>query len=489
MLNTKIEYFNNILVSKQYNIIKDASGNDINPKIWYKFDNNNFLLDNQNLVNLTNIRNCSINTTDFIKGNGSIQFTGSSCVESKNTIHFREPNFTISVWAKLTNKENNIKTIAANRAGNNGGWALYVTGKGERYADNIGNIQSNTLVLWFAYNPSLGYWPVAKFLDNYFPKYENIWTHIAIIGKKTGYGDDIECRCYINGILISIVLSTYVNTQNVRFRIGDITDGAEVQFPLNAGSLIDDFRYYNQILNEEQIYELYSGYKRIGEIIETSTTCSIYNSPSGIINQIPNTNMNFNNISSITRINDYVYTQSFGDGNITYDLIFSKFFNDNYIPTNLFLRNNKLSAFTIDNYDENGIYTGIFSTTYNFGLNNYMEKGEFIHITLPTNIILKRYGFRADNQWVSRAPGTWSLYTGTNLIWNHGVKIIPLVKNQNRLSNNNYCSGNLFTYIHDISNNTNSGNELLFIFTSLASSTSVNNPGRVLSFMEILLFS
>ena len=102
MLNVKIEYFsNNIFISKTYNILKDSSGNNINPKIWYKLDNTNFTDDEMGLVNLTNLRNCTPNTTDFIKGNASLQFTGRSSLESRPTTLFGDSTFSISVWVKL----------------------------------------------------------------------------------------------------------------------------------------------------------------------------------------------------------------------------------------------------------------------------------------------------------------------------------------------------------------------------------------------------
>lgn len=506
MLNVKIEYFsNNIFISKTYNILKDSSGNNINPKIWYKLDNTNFTDDEMGLVNLTNLRNCTPNTTDFIKGNASLQFTGRSSLESRPTTLFGDSTFSISVWVKLKNITNNFKCIASNRFEVLKGWSLYVAPSSGVFPDGSGASYSNTLNLWFG-TGTPGVYSVAKFYPNFFPKYENVWTHIVVTSKKTGLRNNAESKCYINGEFISTITQTYDNTQNVRFCIGDISDrvNVDVQFPLDNGSLVDDFRYYNQILDENQVYELYTGYKKIGEVIDTSTNCVANMSSSGIIKRIPDTNFDITNISAINKINDYIFNQSFNNAGINYTLTFSRYLDNDYIPTNLLSRNNKLTIFydsiNRDNYDENGNYIGIFSKNTNIipNLNNYPQKGDFIHIRLTSSssssfsnipIKLKRYGFTADPQRPSRAPGTWALYAGTRLLEPSNTNKTLLVNNTTRLNNNSYCSANVHTYFHDISANETNANELLFIFTSLADFGNNNNSGGVLSFMNLLLFT
>jgi hypothetical protein len=214
--------------------------------------------------------------------------------------------------------------------------------------------------------------------------------------------------------------------------------------------------------------------------IDNSTDCPVNFIPSGEIKQVPDTNMNISVISIITKINENTYNQAFGNGNITYTATFSKYLNDNYIPTNLFLRNNKTTAFAIGNYN-NGVFN---NNNIIIGYNSsYAEKGEYIHIRLPSNITLKRYGFRADKTAVPRAPGSWALYTGLRLLEPTPTKKDLLVNNSMKLDSNNYCQKNQYTYIHDIQTNVISGNELLFIFPSLAGSA------NVLSFMELLLYS
>jgi hypothetical protein len=220
--------------------------------------------------------------------------------------------------------------------------------------------------------------------------------------------------------------------------------------------------------------------KKTNSYIDNSSDCPVNLIPSGEIKQVPDTNMNISVISTITKLNDNTYNQAFGNGNITYTITFSKYFNDDYVPTNLFLRNNKTTAFAIGNYN-NGIF---IKNNVNIGYNStYTEKGEYIHIRLPSDITLKRYGFKADKTAVPRAPGSWALYTGNRLLENTNVNKQLIVSNSIKLDNNSYCQKNQFTYIQDIQTNNISGNELLFIFPSLAGSA------NVLSFLELLLFS
>jgi hypothetical protein len=468
ILNTKVEYFNNILISKSETVLKDSNGNNINPTVWYKLDNNG-LDSSGNNYHLRANGTINYDSTDFIKGSHSASFNGIPTnffsLTSGNLINLNNRSYSITFWIKplLATEINNylwffnLGSVAVD------GQRLHVGVAGDkiRFHDNGRGDLSVT--------PS--------------KNIVNQWVHIGLIyNHSTGLRE-----IYLNGVVIaSRTFIQGLQTNNL-FYLGGINSGGYF-------GKVDDFRIYSGIaLNEEQVYELYAGYKKIGEVIDTSTNCSANMNPSGPIIQIPDTNMNINVISTIIKRNDNIYMQSFGNGIITYNLTFSRYFNDDYIPTNLFLRNNKLTAFTIDNYNNNGDYIGIFTTNLPeelaFGLIKYPQKGEFIHIRLPSNINLKRYGFRADPQWVSRAPGTWALYAGSRLLETSNVNSTLLVNNTTRLNNNSYCTGNLFTYIHDIGDNKTSGNELLFIFTSLANSTSPNSPGRVLSFMELLLYS
>ena len=138
---------------------------------------------------------------------------------------------------------------------------------------------------------------------------------------------------------------------------------------------------------------------------------------------------------------------------------------------------NDFLSFNLDNYD---------STTGNYiGKNSFktiLEKGDFIRITLPNKIILKRYGFKIAKNWISRAPGTWSIYATDD----KNNRFIQLYSNSNRLNTTNYCERNLYTFTHNILENNFESNDYTFIFISLAQG---NNSGNVLCISELLLFA
>ncbi len=472
--NVKIEYFSNIIISKTYVVLTDNNRNEINPTVWFKFDNNQIphFNDGTSANNWTST-NATITNSDFTKGSGSLLISSSSkIISTPSSFNISNKSFTISYWIKSPFTENNH--IFGRYGGTGYGSFPYVS----QYL-LLSTYSSTGFSFSFNYDDLY-----VNLSSNEFNSYKNVWTHFAYVFYITNKRREL----YINGILRGN--DTSINP----YRANDNGQYIINESGVNTNTYIDDFRIYaGTALSEDQVYELYTGYKKIGEVIETSTNCSANMTASGAITEIPDPNMNINVISTITKRNDHIYSQSFGNGTITYNLTFSKYFNDDYIPSNLLLRNNKLTAFTIDNYNNNGDYTGIFTTNLPenlaFGLIKYPQKGEFIHIRFPSSIILKRYGFIADPQWISREPGTWALYAGNRLLETSNVNSTLLINNTTRLNNNSYCSANEFKYIHDIKDNNTSGNELLFIFPSLASSTSPNNPGRILSFMQLLLFS
>lgn len=483
-LNVKIEYFIDVFTTKQYIILKDNNNNPINPVVWYKFDSDNINKDDINPANNL-IYNSGSVSKDYIKGN---ETTGGSLYLGNGT------------YAKMPINNINLNTINKNNGISFTFWGKFnsSTGSWARIFDfgmqsiNIPSYGSRSILIarYATYNNLIFY---ISSRDQCCPGYED--AGYAIIGNENYF--DGQWRNYTWTISKDGIWNIYINGSkvlnnfNANRIIPEFNNNNNKFYNYFGKSLynhdgylngnLDDYRIYDRILTEDQIYELYSGYKKVGETIDTSSTCVANINPSGEISQIPSTNMKITNISAITKITDYMYNQSFGDGTTKYTLTFSKYFNDNYIPTNLFLRNNNQSAFTMDNYDDNGNYKGVFS------LPNYPQKGEFIHLKLPSAVILKRYGFKAIEDYVSRAPGTWALYTGTRLL-DSTTNAIQLVNNTTVLNNNNYCNNNSFTYIHDISANITSGDELLFIFPSLASSISRNSPGRILHFSELLLF-
>jgi hypothetical protein len=164
-------------------------------------------------------------------------------------------------------------------------------------------------------------------------------------------------------------------------------------------------------------------------------------------------------------------------------MYFSQIYSSDFSPIKLFNKNNfdDFLSFKLANYDIDGNYKG---NVYFNNISNIIERGDFIRIKLPNQVILKRYGFKIVSNWVSRAPGTWSIYIrdyNTN-------QFIQLLSNTNRLTTNNYCEANLYTFTHDIEKNKLMSDEYLFIFTGLARGSVERRVENPLCINELLLF-
>ena len=483
ILNTKIEYFNNIsILNTRYTILKDNNNNEILPHLWYKFDENNLGLNYGSYGSIYNLinQNVTLNTTNIVKGTGSASFNGrDSYLYASSSPDLNNKNISVCFWQKRNTNNLEQGTIAFGSA------------EANRNHFSVGII-NNRLYLT-CYNDDVQSDTIITSTTD--------WNFYTVTFNK----DTLRVNLYINGVLTGgRNIGGRLNINQNRLWVGRYYNQYVSGSGVWTNSLIDDLRMYEIELTEDQVFELYAGYKKVGEVIDTSTNCMANMNSSGFINRIPDTNFDITNISAINKINDYIFNQSFNNAGITYTLTFSRYLDNDYIPTNLLSRNNKLTVFydsiNRDNYDENGNYIGIFSRNTNIipNLNNYPQKGDFIHIRLTSSsstsfsnipIKLKRYGFTADAQRPSRAPGTWALYAGTRLLEPSNTNRTLLVNNTTRLNNNSYCSANVHTYIHDISANETSANELLFIFTSLADFGRNNNSGGVLSFMNLLLFT
>jgi len=487
--NVKIEYFND-LTSREYTILKDTNNNNINPIVWYKFDSTNLNKDEINANNNLSFNSGTADKAEFKKGSNQ---TGSSLL-LRNGGFAKMP---LNLNLNSINKANGITFSFYAKLEPSCGWwsrifdfgmqSINVPSYGSRSILIARLDGENRLIFYISSRDpccpgyeDAGYAYIQN--ENYF---DGRWRHYTWSITKEGYwniyvnGDKLIGNFYTNRIIPEFNNNNGKQHNYFGKSLYNHDGGLDAN--------IDDFRIYDRILNDEQVYKLANGYNRVGEIIDTSTNCTIYNTSSGIIRQIPPANMNITIVSPIKRLNDAVYEQTFGDGTTSYTITFSKFHSDNYSPIKLFRKTNvdDIIAYSIDNYDDKGDYIGVFINNPDLGLNNFSEKGDFLHFRFPSKITLKRYGFVADKNWVSRAPGTWVIY-GLNRTRN---EMRQLVKNTQRLNNNNYCVGNLYTFIQNINENTFECDEIIFIFTGLASSTSQNSPGRVLSFTEILLYS
>jgi hypothetical protein len=218
--------------------------NTLNPATWYKFDKNFLTIDSSGNKTLTNINNVSTNTDDFIVGTGSAQFNGSNYFQIDEPSYFSPNNsFSISLWMKLTNVNNEYKTIFSCRSGTSG-YNIYIIPT------------SHNIEIWLP--NGINNWNPTLLLSNYFGSFTNIWKLFTLtFNKRTS---DYEIKLYLDGKLINTIINTtYVPNTNFSLRIGAGANETTAQFFLNNGSLIDDFRFYNRTLTPAEVLEIYYG--------------------------------------------------------------------------------------------------------------------------------------------------------------------------------------------------------------------------------------
>ena len=239
-----------LTADKSYPLLKDGSGNTINPMAWYKFDNAGLTIDSSgNGYTLTSATMPSANTTDFIKGDASVSFSGSSYLQYNTGTNFNPENFSFACWAKLTNTGmTTYQTLASVRGVNTDyfykGWTIYIRN------DN-GNI-----VLWTYSAAGLH---ETVLISSYFTNNNNIWKHFAFSITRTS-GSNATFKFYFNGTLTVNTTVTYNSGSVNNFRIGAGANETVPTFFLLNGSRVDDFRFYSGIeFTQTQVNELYNG--------------------------------------------------------------------------------------------------------------------------------------------------------------------------------------------------------------------------------------
>ena len=295
LTQAQVNQLYNRIIDKSYPILKDTSGNNINPIAWYKFDNNFLTIDSSGYSKtLTNFNTITTNTTDFIKGDGSAQFNGTNYFQINEPSYFSPNNsFSISLWMKLTNVNNIHKTICSCRSAISG-YNIYIIPT------------SYNIELW---TPSgVNVWNATSLLSNYFGSFTNIWKHFTLtFNKRTS---DYEIKLYLDGILLNTIINTtYVPNTNHNFRIGSGANETTAQYNLDSGSLLDDFRFYNIALSSNQILELYNG--RV-EIYSSNLTSNILiNSNLSILDNVFSYGSSSLNNTIISTNNSLVLSQNY----------------------------------------------------------------------------------------------------------------------------------------------------------------------------------
>jgi len=224
----------NGITDNSYPILKDSSGLNINPSIWYKFDNSSIVgLDSsENGYNLTN-NGVTIDTNSKIRGIGAANFvSANNQYLSGSGFNFNNKSFTISLWANPT-------SISGN-------WIYGVNSTNQRpylgfYTDKF----------WFDLNSSGNTANLSLTSADL-----NIWQFYSITYNFTTN----VYKIYKNGILeITYTSLAAISQSSYNFEFGRIWGNNTYCY----NGKIDDFRIYSQELSQNQINELYKGRLRV----------------------------------------------------------------------------------------------------------------------------------------------------------------------------------------------------------------------------------
>lgn len=251
-------YFGN---SNIINTTKTATYNDVanqNLVSWYKFDNSNIILDssgNNPPRNLTNVGEFQIETSDYIRGDQCVKFLGTNYFATSNINGVFSPNnFTIAFWCKRP-YSSSYATIASCVQANDGtlsnGW--YIDSIENRMIFNTRNNGADDSGISYYYKDNI---IEANFNGGYYNQSVTYWRHIAITLSKPQTGNAIV-NYFIDGIKFKSGTRSYNNNLSGTFRLGTIwVSSSTPQRPLPNGSLLDDFRFYNRVLTDNEILDI-----------------------------------------------------------------------------------------------------------------------------------------------------------------------------------------------------------------------------------------
>ena len=159
----------------------------------------------------------------------NLTFNGQSYFEVANDGAFSPDLFTICTWVKNISSIG-YQTIASCDNNLLNGWSVY--------------IDNNNLEIWVG-NSGINITICSVPLNTFY--------HLAIsLNKYTN-----QLIVYINGILINSYLRTYINNTTGYLRIG--CSSVLTNYLVN-GSKLNDFRIYNRILSQNEIYNIYNNY-------------------------------------------------------------------------------------------------------------------------------------------------------------------------------------------------------------------------------------
>ena len=239
-------------IDKSYPILKDNIGNNINPFAWYQFNNNDLTKDSSgNNYTLTNNSSVSNNTITFIKGTACAEFSGNNYFQINQNSLFCPNNLSICVWIRAT-YGTDYRTIASCRSIDNNnfrGWTIYIT-------------PSGNLEFWTGKNTNS--WYTTLLIDNFITTNNNsitnaIWHHLCF--TLSSINNKATLKFYLNGFLNKIFTDIdYYQNSTTNLRIGaGVNEASTPLYYLQNGSLLDDLRFYNIVISDSQVLELYNG--------------------------------------------------------------------------------------------------------------------------------------------------------------------------------------------------------------------------------------
>jgi hypothetical protein len=220
---------------KSLTLTEPIIGMDLNPLIWYKFDNSaNVGLDSMGLANLVSD---GINTSMVYDGTIAKRGTGSlkSTINSTLTNNYNFADIvdacTIAFWLKITSITN---------------WDVIFRDK-----DGLG-------ILYMSEDVATNNIDVALFGSGYQDRVHfsgafvgnSVWKHYVLVAEKIG--TQVKISSYLNGVF------------NATATTGTWSTAGITGLTLSNGSsgytgFLDDFRIYNRVLSQTQVNDLYQG--------------------------------------------------------------------------------------------------------------------------------------------------------------------------------------------------------------------------------------
>jgi hypothetical protein len=184
---------------------------------------------------LTNINNVGVDTSDLREGLGSALFGGSNYFEIAQNGIFSPENFTITCWTKIV-LSSSYGTIASCRdLSPFRGWMIYT------YSGSIEFVSGNS-----------NSWASSGALPN-FVQSTPVWRHLAITYRLSTR----EVRFYFDGVFIGVYDVPSVRNLGRSLRIGAGANEGAAQYFLPGGSRLDDFRFFNRVLDASEISSIY----------------------------------------------------------------------------------------------------------------------------------------------------------------------------------------------------------------------------------------